>query len=125
MRINLSIIAHNLLHFLTIEKWKIVSHIYSYIYFVSFENFLYFPIGSHKVPTIFSYIFCFLFVSGWGGATCHASQAPIPLLPACRMLCDGIETVSRVINRRVAEGLPRCPLYCFVHGTALKVKGKA
>mmetsp|Transcript_40091 Transcript_40091/g.74334 ORF Transcript_40091/g.74334 Transcript_40091/m.74334 type:complete len:519 (+) Transcript_40091:94-1650(+) len=29
--------------------------------------------------------------------------------------------LSRVIARRVAEGLPRCPLYCFVHGTALKM----
>jgi len=29
--------------------------------------------------------------------------------------------VSRVIKRRVAEGLPKCPLYCFVHGTALKM----
>merc|ERR1711865_694850 len=29
--------------------------------------------------------------------------------------------MRRVINRRVAEGLPRCPLYCFVHGTALKM----
>merc|ERR1719199_1780624 len=29
--------------------------------------------------------------------------------------------MKRVINRRVAEGLPRCPLYCFVHGTALKM----
>ena len=26
-----------------------------------------------------------------------------------------------VIQRRVAEGLPQCPLYCFVHGTALKM----
>jgi len=29
--------------------------------------------------------------------------------------------MKRVIARRVAEGLPRCPLYCFVHGTALKM----
>jgi glycosyltransferase involved in cell wall biosynthesis len=29
--------------------------------------------------------------------------------------------VSRVIAKRVADGLPRCPLYCFVHGTALKM----
>merc|ERR1711865_1161740 len=29
--------------------------------------------------------------------------------------------MRRVINRRVAEGLPKCPLYCFVHGTALKM----
>merc|ERR1740121_626100 len=29
--------------------------------------------------------------------------------------------VSRVIKRRVAEGLPKCPLWCFVHGTALKM----
>ena len=29
--------------------------------------------------------------------------------------------MRRVINRRVSEGLPRCPLYCFVHGTALKM----
>lgn len=29
--------------------------------------------------------------------------------------------VSRVIKKRVAEGLPKCPLYCFVHGTALKM----
>jgi len=28
---------------------------------------------------------------------------------------------ERVIKRRVAEGLPKCPLYCFVHGTALKM----
>merc|ERR1712048_1024214 len=26
-----------------------------------------------------------------------------------------------VIRRRVSEGLPKCPLYCFVHGTALKM----
>merc|ERR1712050_216998 len=26
-----------------------------------------------------------------------------------------------VIRRRHAEGLPKCPLYCFVHGTALKM----
>merc|ERR1712050_302793 len=26
-----------------------------------------------------------------------------------------------VIRRRVTEGLPKCPLYCFVHGTALKM----
>jgi len=26
-----------------------------------------------------------------------------------------------VIQRRVKEGLPQCPLYCFVHGTALKM----
>jgi glycosyltransferase involved in cell wall biosynthesis len=26
-----------------------------------------------------------------------------------------------VIQRRVKEGLPKCPLYCFVHGTALKM----
>merc|ERR1711933_218253 len=30
-------------------------------------------------------------------------------------------TMKRVIARRVAEGLPKCPLYCFVHGTALKM----
>eukprot|EP00929_Paragymnodinium_shiwhaense_P006496 TRINITY_DN109_c0_g2_i1.p1 TRINITY_DN109_c0_g2~~TRINITY_DN109_c0_g2_i1.p1 ORF type:complete len:518 (+),score=162.28 TRINITY_DN109_c0_g2_i1:92-1645(+) len=29
--------------------------------------------------------------------------------------------MRRVIKRRVAEGLPKCPLYCFVHGTALKM----
>merc|ERR1719223_1285385 len=29
--------------------------------------------------------------------------------------------VSRVIKKRVAEGLPKIPLYCFVHGTALKM----
>jgi glycosyltransferase involved in cell wall biosynthesis len=29
--------------------------------------------------------------------------------------------LKRVINRRVAEDLPRCPLFCFVHGTALKM----
>merc|ERR1712087_547301 len=29
--------------------------------------------------------------------------------------------VSRVIKKRVKEGLPQCPLYCFVHGTALKM----
>merc|ERR1740138_1027291 len=29
--------------------------------------------------------------------------------------------MSKVIARRVKEGLPRCPLYCFVHGTALKM----
>merc|ERR1712007_161090 len=28
---------------------------------------------------------------------------------------------KRVIARRVKEGLPQCPLYCFVHGTALKM----
>merc|ERR1719329_1928738 len=28
---------------------------------------------------------------------------------------------ERVIKKRVAEGLPKCPLYCFVHGTALKM----
>jgi len=27
----------------------------------------------------------------------------------------------RVIQKRVKEGLPQCPLYCFVHGTALKM----
>jgi len=27
----------------------------------------------------------------------------------------------RVIQRRVKEGLPKCPLYCFAHGTALKM----
>merc|ERR1719305_2276767 len=30
-------------------------------------------------------------------------------------------TMRKVIQRRVSEGLPRCPLYCFVHGTALKM----
>jgi len=29
--------------------------------------------------------------------------------------------MSKVIARRVKDGLPRCPLYCFVHGTALKM----
>jgi len=29
--------------------------------------------------------------------------------------------VSRVLKKRVAEGLPKIPLYCFVHGTALKM----
>jgi len=29
--------------------------------------------------------------------------------------------LSRVIKRRTAEGIPKCPLYCFVHGTALKM----
>jgi len=29
--------------------------------------------------------------------------------------------LRNVIKRRVAEGLPKCPLYCFVHGTALKM----
>jgi len=29
--------------------------------------------------------------------------------------------VSRVIKRREAEGKPKIPLYCFVHGTALKM----
>jgi len=29
--------------------------------------------------------------------------------------------LRRVIQKRVAEGLPKCPLYCFVHGTALKM----
>jgi glycosyltransferase involved in cell wall biosynthesis len=29
--------------------------------------------------------------------------------------------VRRVIQRRVKEGLPQIPLYCFVHGTALKM----
>jgi glycosyltransferase involved in cell wall biosynthesis len=29
--------------------------------------------------------------------------------------------LRNVIQRRVKEGLPQCPLYCFVHGTALKM----
>jgi len=29
--------------------------------------------------------------------------------------------LRNVIKKRVAEGLPKCPLYCFVHGTALKM----
>merc|ERR1719183_1301565 len=29
--------------------------------------------------------------------------------------------LRNVIKRRVAEGLPKCRLYCFVHGTALKM----
>jgi len=29
--------------------------------------------------------------------------------------------VSRVIKKRVAAGKSKCPLYCFVHGTALKM----
>merc|ERR1712216_611469 len=29
--------------------------------------------------------------------------------------------LRNVIRKRVAEGLPQCPLYCFVHGTALKM----
>jgi len=29
--------------------------------------------------------------------------------------------LRNVIRRRVSEGLPKCPLYCFVHGTALKM----
>jgi len=29
--------------------------------------------------------------------------------------------LRRVIQQRVKEGLPKCPLYCFVHGTALKM----
>lgn len=29
--------------------------------------------------------------------------------------------LRNVIKRRVAEGLPKCTLYCFVHGTALKM----
>merc|ERR1712039_23925 len=29
--------------------------------------------------------------------------------------------MKKVIAKRVAEGLPKCPLYCFVHGTALKM----
>jgi glycosyltransferase involved in cell wall biosynthesis len=29
--------------------------------------------------------------------------------------------LRNVLKRRVAEGLPKCPLYCFVHGTALKM----
>jgi len=29
--------------------------------------------------------------------------------------------VSRVLKKRVEEGLPKIPLYCFVHGTALKM----
>lgn len=29
--------------------------------------------------------------------------------------------MRNVIQRRVKEGLPKCPLYCFVHGTALKM----
>jgi glycosyltransferase involved in cell wall biosynthesis len=30
-------------------------------------------------------------------------------------------TLRRVIQRRIKDGLPKCPLYCFVHGTALKM----
>merc|ERR1719223_561871 len=29
--------------------------------------------------------------------------------------------MRRVLQKRVAEGLPKIPLYCFVHGTALKM----
>merc|ERR1719456_1302437 len=29
--------------------------------------------------------------------------------------------MKRVIQRRMKEGLPQIPLYCFVHGTALKM----
>merc|ERR1719362_1017823 len=29
--------------------------------------------------------------------------------------------LRNVIQRRVKAGLPQCPLYCFVHGTALKM----
>eukprot|EP00414_Alexandrium_minutum_P000694 CAMPEP_0113818036 /NCGR_PEP_ID=MMETSP0328-20130328/39_1 /TAXON_ID=39455 /ORGANISM="Alexandrium minutum" /LENGTH=511 /DNA_ID=CAMNT_0000785971 /DNA_START=115 /DNA_END=1650 /DNA_ORIENTATION=+ /assembly_acc=CAM_ASM_000350 len=29
--------------------------------------------------------------------------------------------LRNVIQKRVKEGLPKCPLYCFVHGTALKM----
>merc|ERR550525_2268067 len=29
--------------------------------------------------------------------------------------------LRRVIQRRMKEGLPQIPLYCFVHGTALKM----
>jgi glycosyltransferase involved in cell wall biosynthesis len=29
--------------------------------------------------------------------------------------------LRNVIKRRVAEGLPKCPLFCFAHGTALKM----
>merc|ERR1719421_1654052 len=29
--------------------------------------------------------------------------------------------LRRVIARRVKEGMPKCPIYCFVHGTALKM----
>jgi len=29
--------------------------------------------------------------------------------------------MRNVIKKRVAEGLPKCPIYCFVHGTALKM----
>jgi len=29
--------------------------------------------------------------------------------------------LRNVIKKRVAAGLPKCPLYCFVHGTALKM----
>jgi hypothetical protein len=29
--------------------------------------------------------------------------------------------VRRVLDKRVKEGLPKIPLYCFVHGTALKM----
>jgi glycosyltransferase involved in cell wall biosynthesis len=29
--------------------------------------------------------------------------------------------LRNVIQRRVKDGLPQCPLYCFVHGTALKM----
>merc|ERR1719189_3136158 len=29
--------------------------------------------------------------------------------------------MKKVIQKRIAAGLPQCPLYCFVHGTALKM----
>jgi fructose-bisphosphate aldolase class II len=29
--------------------------------------------------------------------------------------------LRNVIRRRMAEGIPKCPIYCFVHGTALKM----
>merc|ERR1719420_128228 len=29
--------------------------------------------------------------------------------------------MRNVIQRRLKEGLPQCPIYCFVHGTALKM----
>jgi len=29
--------------------------------------------------------------------------------------------MRNIVKRRVAEGLPKCPIYCFVHGTALKM----
>ena len=45
----------------------------------------------------------------------------------CRLVCVAHHSCAKplalrtVIQKRVAEGLPQCPLYCFVHGTALRM----